>query len=321
MLPPGQAARSDGFEAAIVGGALYANRWHPAARRFVRRRQAKLRQVPVWMFSSGPLDESSEHETIAPTLQVQTLMQLVGAQGHVTFGGRLAPDARGFPASAMARKHAGDWRRPERIRAWATEIAGALPAARPGMALVPPGGSLVRLVLHAMIGWAACAATMGALLALTSMTLAFVVHALAATLIFAAVARHYFREPGARDPLPTALAFVYLVALLDLVIVAWLLQHSFAMFASFAGTWLPFALIFLATLATGELMSTMPWPRSSGGDPRGPSQANACYVEALRRACPADGLRRLGSSDWIGVPRGSRGAHRERHLTVSIRGL
>jgi hypothetical protein len=32
------------------------------------------------------------------------------------------------------------------------------------------------------------------------------------------------------------------------------------MFASVAASWLPFALIFLATWATGSLMSTMPWP-------------------------------------------------------------
>jgi menaquinone-dependent protoporphyrinogen oxidase len=41
----------------------------------------------------------------------------------VTFGGRLPADAKGFPASAMAKTHAGDWRDPERIRGWAAEVA------------------------------------------------------------------------------------------------------------------------------------------------------------------------------------------------------
>jgi hypothetical protein len=69
--------------------------------------------VPFWFFSSGPLDDWSEDRDIPPTLQVQTLLDRVGALGHVTFGGRLAPDARGFPASAHrptthSRSSAGD---------------------------------------------------------------------------------------------------------------------------------------------------------------------------------------------------------------------
>jgi hypothetical protein len=134
---------------------------------------------------------------------------------------------------------------------------------RPRVVVVQPGGSVARLVLHALAGWAACAAVMGALLATGSRTLALVVHAVAAPLIFVAVARHYFRERGARDPFPTALAFVFIVALLDLVVVAGLVQHSFALFASIAGTWLPFLLVFVATLVTGELSSTLPWPGQS----------------------------------------------------------
>jgi menaquinone-dependent protoporphyrinogen oxidase len=115
-----------GIDAVIVGGGLYANRWHRAARRFVLRHREALRQLPVWFFSSGPLDDRADREILAPPGQVQRLMERVGALTHVTFGGRLSPDARGFPASAMARTHAGDWRNPERIRAWAAELARRL---------------------------------------------------------------------------------------------------------------------------------------------------------------------------------------------------
>lgn len=145
LLPADAAETATGFDAAIVGGALYAGRWPQAARRFVRRRAERLRRVPVWFFSSGPLDESADHRRIAPTRAVQTLMDSVGAQGHVTFGGRLSPDARGFPASAMAKTHAGDWRNPEHIRAWATAVAHDLPTARPRVAVAPPGGSVWRV--------------------------------------------------------------------------------------------------------------------------------------------------------------------------------
>ncbi|HSK01543.1 MAG TPA: flavodoxin domain-containing protein, partial [Kofleriaceae bacterium] len=43
-------------DAVIVGGALYANRWHRDARRYMERHARALRRVPVWLFSSGPLD-------------------------------------------------------------------------------------------------------------------------------------------------------------------------------------------------------------------------------------------------------------------------
>ena len=142
VLPPEEAARATGFDAVVVGGALYANRWHRAARRFVTRREKDLRSVPVWFFSSGPLDDSADRQIIPPTTQVEILMERVGAQGHVTFGGRLLSDARGFPASAMAKKRAGDWRRPDTIRSWANEIARALPTARPGVVIAQPGRSL-----------------------------------------------------------------------------------------------------------------------------------------------------------------------------------
>lgn len=260
-LPPRAAAKATRFDAAIVGGALYANRWHRAARRFVSRRQRDLRRVPVWFFSSGPLDDSSDRADIPPTPQVQALMERVGAIGHATFGGRLASDARGFPASAMAKKRSGDWRNLTRIHAWVGDIARMLPTAHPGPVVEHEGGSIRRLVAHAIVGWAACAALMAALLLMWSIGVALALHAVAVPLVFALVARHYFRARGARDAIGTALTFVATVALLDLVVVAGLIQRNLAMFASVTGTWLPLALIFGATWAMGEWR----WGTVSGG--------------------------------------------------------
>jgi len=251
-LPPRDAARATGFDAAIVGGALYAGRWHHAARRFVARRQRDLRRVPVWFFSSGPLDDSSDREDIPPTPQVQTLMERIGVLGHVTFGGRLAPDARGFPASAMARTHAGDWRNETRIRAWAADVARALPTARPGPVIEQPGGSTLRLIAHGAAGWLACSVIMGALLQVMRLPIALGVHALAAPVIFFVVARQYFHASGARDSMATAAAFVGIVAVLDLLVVAGFVQRNLAMFGSLTGTWLPFLLIGVVTWTVGE---------------------------------------------------------------------
>ena len=56
-----------GFDAVIIASAMYANRWHRDARRFVRRNSAALRELPVWLVSSGPLDDSAEQHDIPPT--------------------------------------------------------------------------------------------------------------------------------------------------------------------------------------------------------------------------------------------------------------
>jgi menaquinone-dependent protoporphyrinogen oxidase len=126
VLAAGKVHGIDDYDAVVVGGALYAFRWHRSARRFVRRNTAGLRKRPVYFFSSGPLDDSAGKGEIPPVKGVAALMERVGARGHVTFGGRLSQYARGFPASAMAKKVAGDWRDPVQVRAWAHSVAAQL---------------------------------------------------------------------------------------------------------------------------------------------------------------------------------------------------
>ena len=106
----------------VVGGALYMNHWHKAARSFVRHHKAALRELPVWLFSSGPLDDSARSGDIAPVAQVLELARTLEARGHMTFGGRLAPDAKGFLAHSMAKKMAGDFRDPEHVADWVRQI-------------------------------------------------------------------------------------------------------------------------------------------------------------------------------------------------------
>ena len=119
------APKPDGYDAVVVCGALYMGRWHRAARHYVRRHQHELTQTAVWLVSSGPLDASAEERDIRPVAGVRKLMKQVGAKGHATFGGRLEADATGFPASAMAKKSAGDWRDADHVRAWTAAVVAA----------------------------------------------------------------------------------------------------------------------------------------------------------------------------------------------------
>lgn len=116
-----------------------------------------------------------------------------------------------------------------------------------------PGSAqaVVVTVAHALAGWGLCGATMGAALALTTLAQALLIHALAAPLIFAGLSWNYFRRRGAWTPLRTAAMFVGVVIAMDFFVVAMLIEKSFEMFTSIAGTWLPFALIFVSTWLTG----------------------------------------------------------------------
>ena len=259
--PAAEVRAVTGFDAAIIGGALYANRWPASVRRFVHRNTQILREIPVWFFSERAAGRFCRPHRHSATPQVAVLAERIGANGHVTFGGRLAADAKGFPASAMARKQSGDWRNPERIRAWAAELADVLPVARPGAAINHPGRSARPPARLRRRGLGAVRRDDGPVAALRGGR----PRPLSSTR--SPRRRSSWRWPGVTSA-PAARVIrcrrrwrgQAIVALLDAVVVAGGVLHSLKMFGSIAGTWLPFALIFLATWATGELMSTMPWP-------------------------------------------------------------
>jgi menaquinone-dependent protoporphyrinogen oxidase len=252
----------DGLDAVILGGALYANRWTASARRFARRHLRQLRERPVWLFSSGPLDDSAAERAIPPTHEVATLVQRIGALGHETFGGRLAEDTQGFPGEAMAKEHAGDWRDPNHVRRWTDAIADALPDATAGEWAEPPARSGGRLLLHGLIGAAVCAAlVVGAPLVLGDE--ARWIHAILAPLVFVLVSHQYFRVHGSRDPLPTAATFALTLAAVEIAVVDARLQST--QLLDSPAFWVPLALVFLLTWATGALMATLPWSDPNAG--------------------------------------------------------
>jgi len=114
---------------------------------------------------------------------------------------------------------------------------------------------IVVVLLHAFVGWALCAATMGIGMAVVSLQTALIVHAIGAPIYFGVVSYVYFSRFGYTRPLPTAVIFVAFVMLVDFLVVALLINKSLTMFESLLGTWIPFALIFGSTFITGTIVS------------------------------------------------------------------
>ena len=130
VQPAAEVKEFTDVDAVVVAGALYAGRWHKDARQFVSRHEGGLAKVPVWLVATGPLGESTSDvlSTVKPVGHVRAAADRIGARGTKTFGGRLLSDAKGFPASAMAKKMSGDWRDPDEIATWVDTIDEELQA-------------------------------------------------------------------------------------------------------------------------------------------------------------------------------------------------
>jgi len=115
------------------------------------------------------------------------------------------------------------------------------------------GRETATVLVHAFVGWALCAATIGIGMATTSVENALVIHAIGAAVFFTAVSLFYFRKYHYTTPLQTALIFIVFVMAMDFFVVALLVLKSVDMFRDPMGTWIPFALIFLSTYITGLL--------------------------------------------------------------------
>ena len=115
----------DGYDAVIVGGSIYAGRWHADARSFVKRFAAELRGMPVAVFAMGP--KSSEPEDIASSREQLDLglkkLPDVGACPIAIFGGVIDPAKLHFPFSRLPATDARDW---HEIRMFAESFASAV---------------------------------------------------------------------------------------------------------------------------------------------------------------------------------------------------
>jgi menaquinone-dependent protoporphyrinogen oxidase len=117
----------DGYDAVVLGSAVYVGKWMSEAKAFVEANAERLRTLPVWLFSSGPLGETPmPNEDPA---DVPELMTATGAREHRLLVGALDKDKLGLGERLvvrMVKAPYGDFRDPATIRQWADHIAGEL---------------------------------------------------------------------------------------------------------------------------------------------------------------------------------------------------
>jgi len=130
-LESDRVAGLDGYDAVVLGSAVYMKRWRSDAKHFLRKHGKQLAERPLWVFSSGPVgdpDEPEDPSWLEPPRIVKKV-EALGARDHVVFGGRLPLEPHGPIEKSMVKgippefHDRRDW---GQIRAWATGIASRL---------------------------------------------------------------------------------------------------------------------------------------------------------------------------------------------------
>lgn len=123
-LPPESVGSVVGYDAVILGSAVYGGQWLEPARDFVGRHADELATRPVFLFSSGPLGypaRPSSEPADAVAVELRT-----GAMDLQVFPGRLDGRVLSLPerrSAVQTRAPYGDFRPWDDIIAWTREIA------------------------------------------------------------------------------------------------------------------------------------------------------------------------------------------------------
>jgi len=116
-----------GYDALLLGSAVYAGRWMKSIRELVELRHEELVGRPVWLFSSGPVGEPLR--PAEDPVDVATITAALDARGHRVFPGKLDKSKLSLAEKALVmslRVPDGDFRNWDEVAAWAGEIAAAL---------------------------------------------------------------------------------------------------------------------------------------------------------------------------------------------------
>ena len=119
------------------------------------------------------------------------------------------------------------------------------------------------VVIHGLVGWAICGATVGIGRQLLPMNVTLIIHAVVAPVAFGLLTWHHMRRFPDSSPWVIALSMMGLVIGLDAGVVAPLFERSYEMFRSVLGTWIPFALILAASYLVARQIGSR---RQSSGD-------------------------------------------------------
>ena len=128
----------DGFDAVVLGSAVYAGHWLDSGRRLAMGLAPRLAERPVWLFSSGPVGDPPRPD--GEPNGIDDLVEATGAREHRVFGGRIERGDLGVMERVMVSAlHVPDRddRHRDEVIDWARTIAADVSARSRDGALAP----------------------------------------------------------------------------------------------------------------------------------------------------------------------------------------
>lgn len=127
VLEPDDVIDVSAYEAVVLGSAVYAGHWVPAAKELANLVAAGDPRPATWIFSSGPVGDPPKPEE--DPVDVAEVFKATEAREHRVFAGKIDKSKLNFGEKAMVvafRAPEGDFRDWDEIESWAGEIAEAL---------------------------------------------------------------------------------------------------------------------------------------------------------------------------------------------------
>ena len=132
LLPMDVVSDLSGYEAIVMGSAIYMGRWLKDAVHFLKKYELTLASRPVWLFSSGPSGEGDPVELLDgwryPILQ-EELIRRINPRDMAVFHGKLDPEELGLFERMVikgVKAPVGDFRDWELVTEWAQGVAAEL---------------------------------------------------------------------------------------------------------------------------------------------------------------------------------------------------
>ena len=132
LLPMEVVSDLGGYEAVVMGSAVYLGRWLKDAVHFLTRFELSLASRPVWFFSSGPSGEGDPVELLDgwryPIMQ-EALIRRIGPRDMAVFHGKLEPSELGLFERLLikgVKAPVGDFRDWVAVNEWAQGVAAEL---------------------------------------------------------------------------------------------------------------------------------------------------------------------------------------------------
>ena len=132
VLPVNKVSNLSDYGAVLIGSGVYIGQWIKDAVKFVQVNEGVLKNMPVWIFSSGPTGEGDASELVQGwklPRSIQESVDQIQPKGVIVFHGAIDDEKLSWLERWMIGRVGaakGDFRDWDSIDQWAGNVAGQL---------------------------------------------------------------------------------------------------------------------------------------------------------------------------------------------------